>query len=203
MPTTVRLPQIKKTPKTARGRQTLRKLLDTAETEFGGKGFHEASVAGITAAAGVAQGTFYIYFDSKEDLFRALVQDIGQRLREHLSACVRSATTRIEAEREGLRSFILFVRHHPNLYRVVMEAQYVDQDAFRQYFTEFGHAYRANLEAAVRGGEIKAGDAEATSCALIGIALFMGLRFGLWEPDRPVDPLVDGVMDMIVGGLAA
>lgn len=197
------LPPVKKLPKTARGKQTLRKLLDAAEAEFGVKGFHDASIASITAAAGIAQGTFYIYFDRKEDLYRALVGDLGQRLRDHLAARVGTAATRLEAERAGLRSFILFVRDHPNLYRVVMEAQFVDERAFRQYFTDFGQAYRANLEAAAATGEVRRGDAEAESWALMGIALFMGLRFGIWEPDTPVEPLVDAVMDMIVRGLAA
>lgn len=203
MPIPEPLTSIKKLPKTARGKQTLRKLLDAAETEFGTRGFHEASVASITAAAGIAQGTFYIYFDSKEALFRALVADQGRRLRDHLGTCVSAAATRLEAERAGLRGFILFVRDRPNLYRVVMEAQFVDEAAFRQYFTDFAQAYRANLEAAARTGEIKAGDAEVKSCALMGIALFMGLRFGIWEPERAVDPLVDGIMDMIAHGLAA
>jgi|GEM_PF-933464 len=38
-----------KTPKTERGRRTLRKILDAAELEFGARGFHEESVASITA----------------------------------------------------------------------------------------------------------------------------------------------------------
>ena len=36
-----------KTPRTERGRRTLRKLLDASATEFGEKGFHEASVSSI------------------------------------------------------------------------------------------------------------------------------------------------------------
>ena len=45
-----------KRPRTERGRQTLRKLLDAAALEFGDKGFHEASITGITARAGTALG---------------------------------------------------------------------------------------------------------------------------------------------------
>ena len=43
-----------KTPRTERGRRTLRKLLDAAAIEFGERGFHEASISGITRRAGVA-----------------------------------------------------------------------------------------------------------------------------------------------------
>ena len=60
-----------KTPRTERGRKTLRKLLDASAIEFGEKGFHEASVSSITRRAGVALGSFYTYFDSKDALFRA------------------------------------------------------------------------------------------------------------------------------------
>src|SRR3546814_18075467 len=48
-----------KTPRTARGQRTLRKLLDAAAVEFGEKGFHEASISSITRRAGVALGSFY------------------------------------------------------------------------------------------------------------------------------------------------
>ncbi len=60
-----------KTPRTARGRATLRKLLDAAAIEFGERGFHEASISGITRRAGTALGSFYTYFDSKDDFPRA------------------------------------------------------------------------------------------------------------------------------------
>jgi AcrR family transcriptional regulator len=69
-----------KTPRTERGRRTLRKLLDAAAEEFGEKGFHEASVSSITRRAGVALGSFYTYFDSKDALFRALVADIANTI---------------------------------------------------------------------------------------------------------------------------
>lgn len=190
-----------RTPKTARGRKTLRRILDAAEDEFGAKGFHDASVASITANAGVAQGTFYLYFDSKERLFREVVGDFGARLRAHLAETVTGADGRLAAERIGLRSFVEFVRAHGNLYRIVMESQFVDPEAFRLYFTDFAAAYQTGLDRAVAAGEIRAGETEARSWALMGIAVFMGLRYGIWEPDRNLDPLLDGVAGMIEDGL--
>ncbi len=190
-----------KTPKTARGRRTLRKILDAAELEFGARGFHEASVASITANAGVAQGTFYIYFESKERLFGALVEDLGVRLRSYLHDAVDGAESRIEAERRGLRSFIEFVREHGNLYRIVMECQFVDPAAFRAYFMDFADAYQDGLDRAVAAGEVRAGETEGRSWALMGISLFAGLRYGIWEPERDIAPLVDSITGMIDRGL--
>ncbi len=68
-----------KEPRTARGRETLRKLLDAAAKEFGELGFHAASISGITRRAGTALGSFYTYFDSKEAIFSALVRDMSSR----------------------------------------------------------------------------------------------------------------------------
>src|SRR3546814_10793382 len=67
-----------KAPRTARGQRTLRKLLDAAAVEFGEKGFHEASISSITRRAGVALGSFYTYFDSKDALFQALVRHMSE-----------------------------------------------------------------------------------------------------------------------------
>ena len=57
-------------PKTQRGERTRQKILDAAEREIGARGFSDASIATITAEAAVAQGTFYLYFRSKEEVLR-------------------------------------------------------------------------------------------------------------------------------------
>ena len=112
-------PQPLPAPKTKRGERTRQKILDAAEREIGRKGFAEASISTITAEAAVGQGTFYLYFRSKEDVLRELVLRMGRRLRRHLTLAVADAPTRLEAERRGLRAFLEFVRANPDLYRVV------------------------------------------------------------------------------------
>ena len=86
-----------KTPRTDRGRRTLRKLLDAAAVEFGERGFHEASISGITRRAGTALGSFYTYFDSKEEIFQALVRYMSEQLRDHVTPLVQAGKNRIEA----------------------------------------------------------------------------------------------------------
>ncbi len=53
-------------------------LLDAALAEFFEKGFAAARLEDIAARAGVSKGTIYLYFDSKEDVFEALVKAIPQ-----------------------------------------------------------------------------------------------------------------------------
>ena len=86
-----------KTPRTERGRRTLRKLLDAAATEFGERGFHDASISGITRRAGTALGSFYTYFDSKDEIFQALVRYMSEQLRDHVTPRVQAASDEISA----------------------------------------------------------------------------------------------------------
>ncbi|MDO9460372.1 MAG: helix-turn-helix domain-containing protein, partial [Alphaproteobacteria bacterium] len=50
-------------------------ILDAALASFAEKGFNAARVEDIAARAGLSKGTVYLYFDSKQDMFRALVRE--------------------------------------------------------------------------------------------------------------------------------
>ena len=92
-------------PVTARGEATRQKLLDAAELEFGAKGFSKASVSSITGRAEVGQGTFYLYFPSKESVLKELVRRMGRELRRALSEATVGLEDRLEVERAGLVAF--------------------------------------------------------------------------------------------------
>lgn len=190
-------------PKTRRGRATREKLLQAAEAEFGERGFADASIASITQRAGVALGTFYVYFESKEEIFRALVTYMGELTRQWIVERVGEAPDRITAERRGIEAFIEFVREHRNLYRVVSMAQFVAEDAFHEYYKVFADAYRENLERAQGRDEIRDGDCEIWAWALIGMNVFLGMRFADWAEDRSPEEIANAVADLVARGMAA
>ncbi len=82
-----------KKPVTPRGQRTRQKLLDAAEEIFGNKGYDKASVAEITQKAGVAQGTFYIYFPDKKAAFTELVRELNHLVRKETSPRYRRVLT--------------------------------------------------------------------------------------------------------------
>ena len=101
-----------KTPRTARGERTLRALLDAAAVEFGERGYHDGSISGITTRAGVALGSFYTYFDSKDAIFRALVTDMSARVRDHVAPALAAAPDPLAAELAALEAFLAFASIH-------------------------------------------------------------------------------------------
>lgn len=58
-----------------------RQILDAALTVFAERGYHGTAVSDLVEAAGVARGTFYLYFDAKETIFRELLDDLLATLR--------------------------------------------------------------------------------------------------------------------------
>jgi len=190
-----------KAPRTERGRKTVRKLLEAAAAEFGERGYHEAAITGITQRAGVALGTFYTYFESKEELFRALVRDMSHATRQHVAEAVVGAPDRLAAERLGLAAFIAFTREHPELYRIVEEAQFVAEDGYREHYRSFVEGYRQGLAAAAERGEIVEGNDELRAWALIGMSVFLGMRYAVWDTDLNPREVADQAIDLVSEGL--
>lgn len=188
-------------PVTARGQKTRQALLDAACEEFGSKGFYNASISSITRRAGVAQGTFYLYYRSKEEILRALVQHMNRSMRRAQSEAVQEADDRISAEIQGFRHFMQFALRHRSLYRVVMESQFVDPQIHRDYYQTLADRYAEHLAAAQAQGEVRDGDPCAQAWALIGVAYFMGMRFPVWEEQEPPEGFMATVEDFIASAL--
>jgi AcrR family transcriptional regulator len=191
-------------PTTARGRRTRQQLLRAAEQVFGKRGFEGASISEITRRAGVAQGTFYIYFPDKKSVYVELVEELGRRLRNHLAEAVEGLEDRIDVERAGLEAFFRFTRQHRSLYRLVRQAEFVDDRAFRAYYRSMAAPYAAGLAQAMDAEQIRRMDPEALAYCLMGIADFLGMRWALWESDAKTsgEDAIQEAMDLIHAGLA-
>ena len=178
-----------KAPRTARGQRTLRKILDAALEEFGEKGFSEGSIVGITSRARVALGTFYTYFDSKEAVFQELVRDMSAQVRDHVAPVLADATDALDGEGRALASFLEFVRTHRQVYRIIDEAEFVDPDGFKKHYVTTAERIAVRLQAGKDKGEITTVDSplanEVEAWAIMGMNVFLGLRFGVWGTDSP------------------
>lgn len=170
-----------KAPRTERGRRTLRALLDAARAEFGEKGFHDSSVVSITSRAGVALGSFYTYFDSKESLFRALVKDMSGQVRDYVAPVLAGEGDQIDAEGRALSAFLSFARQHKEIYRIIDEAEFVAPDDWRAHYLTTANRILERLQAARAKGELGVEPSEVHAWAIMGMNVFLGLRFGVMD----------------------
>ena len=194
-----------KAPRTARGERTLRKILDAARDEFGDRGFADSSIVGITQRAGVALGTFYTYFDSKEALFQALVRDMSAQVRDHVAPVLKESADTIDGEARALESFLRFAREHRDVYRIIDEAEFVDPRAYREHYETTANRIARRLAGGRKSGEVDGGYAdeelEILAWALMGANVFLGLRFAVWSSTDP-KRVADAMNRLLRSGLA-
>ena len=189
---------------TEKGRATRQALLDAAERVFGEYSYDRASISEITRRAGVAQGTFYVYFDDKQSAFVQLVRDLNRGLRRHIAMAVSGIEDRIEMERVGLKALFEFTSEHRALYKVVREAEFVDADIYRWHYQKLAQAYSRGLASAMRTGQIRTDISPDTlATMLMGISELLGSRWVILEHTPPPDHVLEEVMAFIARGLGS
>lgn len=189
-------------PRTERGRRTQRAILDAAASEFGEKGFHESSIVSITIRAGVALGSFYTYFESKEALFKALVADMSGRVRDHVAPVLGShAGGAIEAEGVALEAFLDFARSHKEIYRIIDEAEFVAPEDWRAHYLNTAARILERLQAARERGELAVEPSEVHAWAIMGMNVFLGLRFGVMDGSADLGEVAKAANALLKDGL--
>jgi AcrR family transcriptional regulator len=164
----------------ARGVETRTRLIEAAEEVFAELGYHEASIVKITEAAGVGQGTFYLYFASKKDVFDELVRDLNRRVRHAMKEASSRGATRIEAELLGFGAYFRFTGEHPALYRIIRQAEFVSPEMLRYHYEKLSEGYVEGLRESMARGELGEIDPEVSAWALMAAGELLGMRYILW-----------------------
>ena len=84
-------------------------ILDVAVQVFASKGFHGASMNDVADAAGVTKPVLYQHFDSKQDLYLALLEDVGHRMLHSIAKATAGATNGKTQTELGFQAYFRFV----------------------------------------------------------------------------------------------
>jgi AcrR family transcriptional regulator len=181
----------------ARGLETRNRLLAAAESVFGELGYHDASIVKVTEAAGVGQGTFYLYFGSKKDVFDELVRDLNRRVRHAMKEASSRGETRLEAELLGFGAYFRFTAEHPALYRIIRQAEFVSPEMLEYHYERLAEGYVEGLRESIARGELGDIDPEVSAWALMAAGEMLGMRYILWG-DGSVPPRVEQELARII-----
>jgi len=176
-------------------------LLDAAQRVLLERGLRATTVADVAEAAGVAKGTMYLYYESKDDLLAAL----RARYLDQVAAAVSQSSGKPVLERIRRMIVGLFdfgAAHHELHHLLFHEAGFSEDDAFvdvRKQFTDL-------IEEGVATGELRVQDVQMASVFVLhGVhgALVHGLhssRRGHRRAANQVADLVDGALRTGVTG---
>lgn len=168
-------------------------ILDAALQVFAERGYHQASIADLVTAANIARGTFYLYFQSKSEVFVALLDE--------LSARFRTAIVGVDTRPEAPPLAEQLVERVHLLLLAIASARPVAQILFREStvleaeiqgrakaFEDLLYGYiRRSLDNGVRLGMLRPHDTEVATTVVYGSMRQMIERYLLSDP--PTDDL--------------
>lgn len=147
------------------------KLIRSGTKLFGKSGFHNIGVADITRDSQLAVGTFYSYFESKEQFLNTIVIHIGEKTRHYLSEKIQNHdSNRLEQEIWGIWYFLNYFNKHLEYYSIVREAEFVGKDVVGDYYDAFEAGYIKNLSM------IDGDKRQHAANFLIGLAHYTGIE---------------------------
>jgi hypothetical protein len=107
----------------------------------------------------------------------------------------------IDAEARALAAFLQFARAHQEIYRIVDEAEFVDPESFRNHYASTAERIAARLVAGADAGELRPGIGEVEAWAMMGMNVFLGLRYGVWDTEGDIAAIAARANALIADGI--
>jgi AcrR family transcriptional regulator len=144
----------RKLSRAERNEETRRRLFAAAAKVVGEHGYAEASVSRITAGAGVAQGTFYNHFASRQELLDQLLPTIGDEMLAFIESRVPAGATDTEKDVARCESFFVFLQECPDYLRILNEAEFFAPAGYHALMSTIERGYMRVLQRARRRGSL-------------------------------------------------
>jgi len=190
--------------KAARRREA---LLGAATERFAARGYHATGVSDIIAEAGVARGTFYLYFKSKHQIFCEILDSFLGHLDCQIKTIElesdRSPAAQMRSNVEGLVDAML---KRPGPAKIVFnEAVGLNpeiDEKLRAFYAKLIQRISASLRKGMRLGLVRDTDPTVASCIIVGaFRELMVQKIVFRKKGLSRKSIVSGLMDTILGGL--
>lgn len=138
-----------------RSEQTRRILIDAGAAAVGKYGYAASSIARICDRAGIAQGTFYNYFVSRQELFDLLPLHYGELMLDFMRKSMVDGEAGVDREVRRLDSFLKFFEEHQEAATLVNEAPTMAPDGYAEFYRLIRKGYGRAISRSIERGEIR------------------------------------------------
>jgi len=129
-------------------------LFHAAAAVVGEHGYLEAMIIMITQKARVANGTFYNYFESRQDLFDQMLPRLGREMLQFIAARSAAGVNEFERELQRFEAFFEYLDKYPEFYRILYEAEVFAPTAFETHNAQVTKGYVGLLRKALNARQI-------------------------------------------------
>ncbi len=195
-------------PRAQQKKETRHHVLTSAQKVFAAKGYGATQVRDIVKSAGVSIGTFYHYFDSKEEAFNELVLAGSRTLREAIRAGRhRRGSNLMDQTRASIYTFLKFTRDHEDLFRILIRER-SRSNAWQlplgdQLFREAVADLVADMARSFKGAPLTPKQIETLAWATVSTCVGVVMR--KLESRETIDPESESELltRLLTGGLVA
>ncbi len=149
--------------------QTRGRLLEAAKKVFSERGYYNAQIAHIIDEAGVARGTFYLYFKSKEEIFKELLKEVVNELKDRIKV-VKLSQDPVGQIIENIASVIDFALEEKELAKIVFRRN-CDPELFKitdEFFEEVVGLVKHSLDKGITLGILRECNTEILARGIMG-----------------------------------
>ncbi|OHV29687.1 hypothetical protein CC117_28845 [Parafrankia colletiae] len=158
-------------------------LLDAAEEAFLERGIGATTVDEVVARAGVAKGTFYLYFRSRDELIAAVQRRFGEAFSAQLADAIAKADSWTEKIDSAVRACFHDFTHAKDLHDALFASvTKTENDEFVDTFADLVRTIRELLAAGVEAGAYRVDDVSTT--ALLLFNCMHGAFDAVWQADE-------------------
>jgi len=152
--------------------KTKRKIFETSMKLFAEKGYEATSVEEITATVGVAKGTLYYHFSSKEEIFNFLVEEGMKLLKNSIEIKTDKVSNYIDKIKAVILIQIKVLVKYESLLTIVLSQIWGTEERnskCRKYVFEYVKTIENIIKEGMDKGEILEGDPEVVASGIFGL----------------------------------
>jgi len=194
------------TPTKAEQADATRTALSAAARQlFTERGYAATSTTEIVERAGVTRGALYHHFAAKDELFRAVFEQLEGEVTEHVAHQALTSDDPLEQLRRGTRAY-LDACIDPAVQRVVLldGPSVLGWETWQEIEQRYGYGLVvAGVEAAIAAGLIAAQPVEALAHVLFGALTEAGMVVARADEPRTARSEMEAAMDRLLDGLRA
>jgi AcrR family transcriptional regulator len=184
-----------------RKEKTQQELLAAAKAVLAEKGYHNAKVADIAAAADIGVGTFYLYYPTKDALFLELVEETARSLRDEIAQARAQVNGLAEKIRAAHRAFFRFARDNRELLKIVFGHGNTFNALLRQVYAMFVADAAGRVSEGVEHAVFRPLPSQVVANALVGMAVQV-VSWWIEQEEPTAEEMAETMADFILHGLA-
>ena len=185
-------------------------IMDTARRLFGERGTTDVSMDEIAAEAGVARSTVYVYFANRDDLLRACVQSMYDRLQDTIALVIDDGAPPVERLRGLILGVLERIDESPDFFRLAMATQATATaagsaavgGALMMIGLDMIRVLEELVVAGVAAGDFRADVDPERAVVLVGQQIYGALSVRAGEPEPvPAQQAADEICRFVCRGL--